>query len=517
MSRFNTAVADRKPAVRNVAGGRAFQSSDKAELVSVLLTNFVKDEYYRSQDDLIRRIEELVELDPLFAAKAAVFARNEFGMRTATHIAAGAVAVALGGTGGGYTWTRPFFRTVISRPDDALEILGYYASKNDGKIKPMFSALKRGIADRLTQFDLYQLNKYKAQGKEINLYDVINLVRPRKTEAINAFMSGEKQTADTWEVAQTQAGQIAKTDEEKQILKADAWRRQVKERKLGYFALLRNLRNIKEQAPDVLPEALASLTNPGFIRSSKVLPFRFATAIEQFGGGVRATGQQASQPFGYPRYSYGIRTELGGTVAFPTNPEDRLIVQALTEAMDIALSNVPPMPNTLVAFDTSGSMRGEAHDDPRSQAAVLAAALAKSNNADICVFADEAGLVGYNPGDTVSSLSAALRCGHPYGHGTNFASVFEGLERPYDRIVLFSDEQSWQGDTIRAFNDYKRRTGATPWLYNWNVRKQDGTTQFPENKVATLAGFSEKVFDLMRLIEQDRNALVNTIEAVEFS
>lgn len=38
--------------------------------------------------------------------------------------------------------------------------------------------------------------------------------------------------------------------------------------------------------------------------------------------------------------------------------------------------------------------------------------------------------------------------------------------------------------------------------------------QFPEDKVFALAGFSEKVFDLMALLETDRLALVREIEKI---
>ena len=39
--------------------------------------------------------------------------------------------------------------------------------------------------------------------------------------------------------------------------------------------------------------------------------------------------------------------------------------------------------------------------------------------------------------------------------------------------------------------------------------------QFPENKIFCLAGFSEKVFDLMGVIETNPKALVRAIEAIE--
>jgi hypothetical protein len=40
---------------------------------------------------------------------------------------------------------------------------------------------------------------------------------------------------------------------EKEAFKKEVWTQLIKERKIGYFALLRNLRNILEQAPDLVP------------------------------------------------------------------------------------------------------------------------------------------------------------------------------------------------------------------------------------------------------------------------
>lgn len=42
-----------------------------------------------------------------------------------------------------------------------------------------------------------------------------------------------------------------------------------------------------------------------------------------------------------------------------------------------------------------------------------------------------------------------------------------------------------------------------------------GTLQVPEKDAYCLAGFSDKIFDLMKFFEEDKDALVNTIKAIE--
>ena len=88
------------------------------------------------------------------------------------------------------------------------------------------------------------------------------------------------------------------------------------------------------------------------------------------------------------------------------------------------------------------------------------------------------------------------------------------------RIVILSDMQGWMasGDNVggaptEAFAGYRERTGADPHVYSFDLQGY-GTLMFPERNVYALAGFSEKVFDVMALLERDRGALVHEIEAV---
>jgi len=42
-----------------------------------------------------------------------------------------------------------------------------------------------------------------------------------------------------------------------------------------------------------------------------------------------------------------------------------------------------------------------------------------------------------------------------------------------------------------------------------------GSLQFPEKKVFCIAGFSEKVFDLMSSLKEDRQTMVNKIKLTQ--
>ena len=469
MSKFNLKTSNKTV---NRAGGEAYIQSDELSFISLLLTSFCKEQFYRSEENTNENIIELIsKLDKEFVAKCAIFARNEFGMRSISHIVAGEIAKSVKGK----DWPKRFFDKVVRRPDDITEILSYYLS-NYGK--PIPNSLKKGLGNSFDKFNEYQLAKYRGDKKGIHLIDAVNLIHPKVNEnvqnAIKKLVGGTLKSTDTWEVELTKAGHAENTD----LAKNKAWANLIKERKIGYFALLRNLRNIIEQSPEVLDEALKLLVDEKLISKSLVLPFRFLTAIQSI-------------------------EELNGSGVSKT-------LVALNRAVDISLRNVPKFDgDTLVVLDVSGSMEGETQEI----GSLFSAVLVKSNNADFITFSDDAQYRTLNPMDSTLTLAKSIAF---TSGGTNFHSIFETANRKYDRIIILSDMQGWVDFNTpkTSFTDYKIRTNADPKVYSFDLQGY-GDMQFPERNVFCLTGFSEKIFDVMKLLEEDKNALLNRIKEIE--
>lgn len=479
----NTRSKPRKPVI-NRAGGQAYAQSDKQKLAAILLTSFVQDQFYRSSNETVNELKDLLgKVDPKFAAKAAVFARDEFGMRSISHIVGGEIPATVKGE----SWTKNFIDKVIVRPDDATEILAYYLS-NYGK--PVPNSLKKGLARGISKFDAYQLAKYRGSKHAVSLVDVLNLVHPRPTkdnrDAFEALVDDTLRSSGTFESELSKAGNA----ENKEEAKAKAWADLVTEGKIGQFALLRNLRNIEQDSPEVLDEALKLLTKPSRVKSSRILPFRYATAVDQV--------------------------------------SEQKTIRALNKALDIAVDNVPNLPGkTLIAVDHSGSMGVDEQSgygyyradskQPRRIANLFAAVLVKAMDADVMVFGSGAKYVtGLNTDDstlTIKKMIDRVDC----GHATDFPAVFRTANKAYDRVITVSDMQSWvtyAGPKADAAKYAKKYTnGVQPHYYNMDLSGY-GSSLFPADRVYELAGFSEKVFDIMKVLEQDRHALVNKIEAV---
>lgn len=155
MSKFNTTVKEPKTLTTNLAGGEAYKQSNELALVSLLLTSFVNDQFYRPGNDTLKDLRNLIKkVDPEFAAKAAIYARDKFGMRSITHALAGELAPYLSGK----EYAKDFYNKIITRPDDMKEILAYYL-QNCGKKIP--NSMKKGFAKAFDKFDGYQLAKWK--------------------------------------------------------------------------------------------------------------------------------------------------------------------------------------------------------------------------------------------------------------------------------------------------------------------------------------------------------------------
>lgn len=475
MSKFNVATQPMKTI--NLAGGEAYKQSPELELISILLTSFANDQFYRSANDTYEQLKTLItKCDKKFVAQAAVYGRTKFGMRSISHVTASELAKHISGE----KWAKDFYNAVIYRPDDMSEIVAYHVSKN-GKLT---NSMKKGLAKAFDKFNKYSLAKYRGEGKGFKLIDIINLVHPipieKNKEAIEALVKGELKSFDTWESELTKAGQTATSEDEKEQFKKDVWIKLVREKKIGYFALLRNLRNIIEQAPEVINEALETLTTEEIIKKSLVLPFRFTTAYDE------------------------ISKLNDGKII-------RNVLIALNKAVDISINNVPKFDGeTLVVLDVSGSMAGK----PAQIGALFSAVLVKSCNADFMTFSDDATYRNVNPMDSTITIANSLRFA---SGGTNFRSIFQRANKKYDRVIILSDMQGWIGHETptREFNQWKQATNSNPFVYSFDLNSY-GSMQFPEQNVFALAGFSEKVFDIMKLLEQDKKALINEIKNVSF-
>lgn len=482
MSRFGTKKVSSSKTV-NLAGGEAYKQTPELELASILLTSFTKDKFYRTGEEEMNRLRQLLKIvDPELACKAAVYTRQVAGMRSISHVLAAEVAPFISGK----WFAREFYNAVIRRPDDMAEILSYGKSRK-WNYKTLPKAMERGFNDAIGKFDGYQLAKWRKPGNEINLLNVVHLVHPKPTSVLNDLYKNRLRIKDTRESMLSDTGQIVNKDQLTSVqvaeIKAEnlqtGWRQLLSEKKLGYKALVGSLVKILNEAPDMIGITCEMLKSYEAIRKSLVMPSEIIVAYEQ----VAKT--------------YGTKS--------------REILLALEVALNYSVENAPRFRGeTLVVLDESGSMNGK----PRLIGSLFAAVLCKANNCDLMTFANRSRYRTYNPSDSVATIANSINFS---SGGTNFRSIFSTANKRYDRVIILSDMQGWIGYNAPTdvLNTYCKKYSVEPYIYSWDLQGY-GTTQFPNKKIFTLAGFNNNVFDIMKNLEESEQALLDKIKSVRF-
>ena len=486
---------------KNRCGYGAYSLDDELRLISMLNTLKLEPQFYRSENETMKELRDLIERiglkDPYFVAQAIVYSRCKGeGMRSINHLAAALLAPFISGQ----EYAKRFYGLwnkkedkggCIYRPDDMSEIKDVYNALNSGTLS---NSMKKGFASVIENLDTYLLAKYKK-----SIIDIANLVHPNpsksesfvidnegnKVNVLSALMKGITITADTWEAAQSEAGQeVAKAVKEgklskekaEQVLKeakAENWNALLKENKLGILAALRNIRNILNTCTSETIDILCNLVSDGEkIRAGLIMPYQIDTAYEV------------------------VRSECSGSNA-------RKVMDALQKGYMKAVPNLSKsLPGkTAVLVDCSGSMNtrcwtknGRCQATAAEKAGLIAATVAKATNADIIRFGSEAKFINYDINDNVFTLGKSI--GYANLGGTRINSAFNILKEKYDRIILLSDNEcNYGGWTSYGYKEYMRRTGANPYVYCIDLAAYGTTPLKNPGRVNYYYGYGYAMFD----------------------
>ena len=345
-----------------------------------------EDEFYEDGQSIADRIATLAaDVAPEVVAALAVEARERFNLRHAPLL----LLVALTRTGAGSSLVADTLERVIQRADELCEFLALYW--RNGR-RPLSKQAKRGLARAFAKFDAYQLAKYDRDGP-VKLRDVLFLTHPKpKDEAQAALWKAVAERTlpapDTWEVALSGGADKRATFE-----------RLLQEGRLGYLALLRNLRNMDEAGVDEALVRQAILTRRG---AQRVLPFRYVAA-------ARAA----------PRFEPWL---------------DEALMEAVLEG--------PVFDGrTLVLVDVSGSMGARLSARSDLTRRDTAAALASVIPGTLRVFTFSSEVVEVPARRGMAGVDAVLRS-QPHA-STQLGKAVEHLNRlPHDRLIVVTDEQA---------------------------------------------------------------------------
>ena len=554
MSKYNAKAEGVKPTVVNAMGENAYQLSAKEELVSTCMTTFLSgDHYYETEKEVVNRIvNKLNEVDPLFAAKLALYVRNEGNLRSVSHLIAATIAKRASGT----EWSKRFYNKIVVRPDDMSEILSAYAVQNKmdlKKIRKIPNAIKKGFKTALERLDAYQIDKYKMNSRQVKMLDLVNLFHPKGTQrnqqAYHNLVNGESlaglYASKVLEKEMTKAGQKTqgKSVQEKEAAKKEAIENVLSNVKgMPIMNLLRNLRNIILYAPKSVDDACAQLTNETAVLNSRLLPFRFATAYEEIEK-MSFSDKKSDTSIAFEE-DYNNQTITATEFA----KLKEKVLNAIEDALQISCQNIPELEgNTAILIDHSGSVRGDSGGSSRVSAFsktttamignLFGSMMAyRQKNVYIGLFGDRLIPVKVDRSQRLldfnkKSFDKGANCGGGTEQGIyDFFRQAVREKKKIDNIIVFSDCQigssgstSWYGtsgiERSATFQDLIKQFRKINPLCNIivvDIHNTRGNNVFykPE-RVLNIAGWSANIFDVIKSNTKGFGAILKEIEAIE--
>jgi 60 kDa SS-A/Ro ribonucleoprotein len=482
---------------RNHEGAPAYAFEPRHALAQLAVTGaFGRTFYATAETQLTDVLKLLPEVEAGFIAKTAIYARERGFMKDMPALLLAYLSMLQT-----EDFTKAFPR-IVGNGRMLRNFVQIMRSGVTGR-KSLGSLPKRmieGWLDRASTTDILRASV----GSDPSLADVIRMVHPKPAdasrEALYAWLIGRP--CDAAKLPETvQAFEAFKRDPSRPVpdvpfqmltalpLTKEQWA-EIAER-AGWHMLRMNLNTFERHGVfevEGFARMLAKrLADPREIGKAQVFPYQLMTAYASAGAKV-----------------------------------PRVVKEALQDAMEIALGNVPALSGKVVVCpDVSGSMSSPATGHRKGATSVVrcidiaalvaAAVLRKNPSARVLPFEETVVSVELNPRDSV--LTNAKRLAAIGGGGTNCSAPVELLveERAdVDVLIFVSDNQSWvdagrhaQSGTglMKAWGKLKRRNPGAK-LICIDIQPYGTTQALERDDVMNVGGFSDAVFQQMALFTE---------------
>lgn len=491
----------------NHQGAKAYTLSPALELYTTVVTSTLSDNTYQKADARLARIQQLIrQNDAQFVAKLAVYAREKMYLRSMPLI----LLTELAKKHKGDNLVSRTVNRVIRRADEITELLACYQMANERKdtkkLNRLSKQIQKGLAEAFNKFDEYQFSKYNRTGTDVKLRDALFLVHPKaKDEAqqviFNKIAKDELATAQTWETTLSAVGKGGfDSEDDKLEAKTQAWEQLILDGKLGYMAMLRNLHNIIEAniSQQAIEKVCATLGNARAVANAKQFPFRFLSAYRE------------------------VSKMHSGRISN--------ILSALETAVQHSAANIRGFDaNTrvVIAADVSGSMQMPISKNStvmNFDIGLVLAMLLQNRCEDVItgMFGDTWKIINVPKNNILENVAQFYRRAGEVGYSTNGHLVIQDLinrKKVVDKIMIFTDCQLWNshgGNPIdKAWNEYKKiAPDARLYLFDLVGYGNTPINTVSDGSVFLIAGWSDKIFDILAAIEEGSNAIreINKIE-----
>jgi len=493
----------------NHEGAPAYAFSPKHALAQYAATGCFARTFYATAGEQLARVLELCQtVEPGFVARVAIYARRHSYMKDMPALLCAWLSAR------DARLHEAVFAQVI---DNAKMLRTYVQIVRSGVVgrKSLGTAPKRLVRDWLAARDEESLFRASV-GADPSMADVLKMVHPKpansRREAFYGYMLGRPFDSAALpplvlDFERFKAGEdIAPPDLPFMMLSALPLQRKdwaAIARNASWQTVRMNLNTfarhgVFEEAG--MTEHIASqLKDAGEVARSRVFPYQLMSAYQNCGADVPSA-----------------------------------IREALQDAMEVAIANVPAIDGTVVVCpDVSGSMQSPVTGVRRGAttsvlcidiAALVTAALVRRNpRARVLPFAGEVVPIDLNPRDSV--MTNAARLASIGGGATNCSAPLHTLNREraqVDAVVFVSDNQSWidprAGRGTALLKEWQELRTRSPQarMVCVDVQPYDTTQALDREDILNIGGFSDQVFDVISAFvsgELDPEHWIGRIEA----
>ena len=504
---YNSMLKDKKSEL-NYEGAKAYAMAPELELYSAVVTASLSDSFYEKQDERVDRIAKLIgKVSPEFVARLAVYTRTEMHLRSIPLL----LLVELAKIHNGDDLVARAVEKTVLRADEIMELLMCYQWRNPSnderkKLAKLSRQLQNGLQRAFNRFDEYQFAKYDRDNLEVKLRDALFLVHPKAKDEqqqalFDKIVNRQLEIPYTWETELSALGQQKfESNEARAMAFAMKWQELIESGKLGYMALMRNLRNILQSDVPVnaVQRVCNRLSDAGQVAKSKQLPFRYLSAYRE--------------------------------IEKVNSANTAMMMNALEAAVKCSASNIEGFDDNtrvLLASDVSGSMWS-----PISQRStvrnfdigLLLSMLLRNRCKRVVsgIFGDDWKVVNMPTDNILMATRQLEKLGNTVGFSTNGYKVIDWLieqKMVMDKVMMFTDMQMWdsRGRHKHIENSWKEYKQMAPEakLYLFDLA---GYGQLPmriaEPDIYLIAGWSDRVFDVLSAIDKGEDAL-SVISSIE--
>lgn len=510
-SLFSSVVAKltRRTDTQNLERAPAYTYGPEAKLAQLAATGTLSDTFYGvAEEHLMEVLEAARTCDPLFVAKAAVYARRAGAMKDMPALLAAYLTIADPDLA-----VRVFGRVI----DTGRMLRTFVQIMRSGQVgrKSLGTRPKRLVKEWLERATIRDLMA-AATGNDPSLADIVKMVHPKPAaadrRAFYGWLVGKPYdvAALPEEIARFESWKADRSQPLPPVpfewltafaLTPEQWGEMAG--RMGWQALRMNLNTLARNGafgvPGIADAVADRLADPAAVARARPMPYQLQMALKSAGEAVPLKVQAA-----------------------------------LEDALEQALTGVPTVAGRVVVCpDVSGSMSSPVTGYRKSAsskvrcidvAALVAAAMLRANRTtQVMPFEEKVVDLALDPKARVAVNAAKLaRIG---GGGTNVSAPLARLnaERAkVDLVVVVSDNQSWIDAT---------RRGATATMLEWDRLKRRNraarlvcvdiapyaTTQaHGRADILNVGGFSDAVFDaIARFALGETRDWVSIVEATE--